>query len=49
MEQKHSFIYEWLASQTNVKALCESYGICRTLGFRYIRRYLEDGSMGLQE
>jgi transposase InsO family protein len=49
MDEKKSFIYEWESGESTVSALCESFGISRTLGYRYIGRYLEHGRAGLVE
>ncbi len=49
MEEKFSFVMEWLANQTTMKELCRSFGISRTLGYAYIRRYFQDGYAGLEE
>jgi transposase InsO family protein len=49
MEEKNSFIMEWMAEGSSVTELCRAYGISRTLGYRYIDRYLESGREGLEE
>ena len=49
MDEKTSFILEWEAGESTVSALCESFGISRTLAYRYINRYLDYGSAGLRE
>src|SRR5208337_2748610 len=49
MEEKHSFIMEYLADGTSVTELCQAFGISRTLGYKYIRRYWEEGEAGLTE
>ena len=49
MEEKRSFIMEYLADGTSVTELCQAFGISRTLGYKYIRRFLEEGSAGLEE
>ena len=46
MEEKRSFIMECLADATSVTELCKAFGISRTLGYKYVRRYLEEGSAG---
>jgi len=48
MEEKVSFILEWQAGES-VAELCRAFGISRTLGYRYIHRYLENGTEGLKE
>jgi transposase InsO family protein len=49
MDEKASFIFEWESGESTVSALCESFGISRTLGYRYISRYLDYGRAGLVE
>jgi transposase InsO family protein len=48
MDEKTSFILEWEAGESTVSALCQSFGISRTLAYRYINRYLDYGPAGLQ-
>jgi len=48
MDEKTSFILEWEAGESTVSALCQSFGISRTLAYRYINRYLDYGPTGLQ-
>lgn len=49
MEEKASFILEWESGEHTFKALCKSYGISRTLGYRVVFRYLLRGVEGLRE
>jgi len=49
MDEKTSFIFEWESGESTVSALCESFGISRTLAYRYIARYLDHGRAGLVE
>ena len=49
MEEKFSFIMEWMANQSTMTELCRSFGISRTLGYAYIRRYRQEGRAGLEE
>jgi transposase InsO family protein len=49
MDEKTSFIFEWESGESTVSALCESFGISRTLAYRYINRYLDHGRAGLVE
>ncbi|MGA2766009.1 MAG: DDE-type integrase/transposase/recombinase [Spirochaetia bacterium] len=49
MDEKVSFIMEWEAGDIPVAALCEEYGVSRTLAYKYIRRYLQGGVEGLLE
>lgn len=49
VQEKQSFIMEWLADGVNVSELCRTFGISRTLGYAYIKRYQQDGFRGLEE
>ena len=49
MEEKFSFIMEWMANQSTMTELCRSFGISRTLGYVYIKRYLQEGRSGLRD
>ena len=49
VQEKQSFIMEWLADGVNVSELCRTFGISRTLGYAYIKRYQRDGFRGLEE
>jgi transposase InsO family protein len=49
MDEKASFILEWESGESTVSELCKSFGISRSLGYRYIARYLLQGVAGLQE
>jgi transposase InsO family protein len=40
---------EYQAEGTSVTELCEAFGISRTTGYKYIRRFEESGSAGLEE
>ena len=40
---------EWMADGISVTELCRTFGISRTLGYTYIRRYFKDGLKGLEE
>ena len=47
MDEKTSFVFE--VGESTVSALCEAFGISRTLAYRYIGRYLQEGPAGLAE
>ena len=36
MDEKASFILEWESGEHTFKALCKSYGVSRTLGYRLV-------------
>jgi transposase InsO family protein len=49
MDEKASFILEWQSGESTFTALCKSFGVSRTLGYRYVLRYLLRGVSGLRE
>ena len=49
MDEKASFILEWQSGESTFTALCKSFGVSRTLGYRYVLRYLLRGVAGLRE
>jgi transposase InsO family protein len=49
MSQKLEFVERASASKANVAALCREYGISRQTGHKWIRRYREQGYLGLVE
>jgi len=49
MDEKASFILEWESGESTFTALCKSFGVSRTLGYRYVVRYLLRGVAGLRE
>jgi transposase InsO family protein len=49
MDEKASFILEWESGEHTFTALCRSYGVSRTLGYRIVLRYLLRGVAGLRE
>ena len=49
MDEKASFILEWQSGEGSFAALCKSFGISRTLGYRYVLRYVLWGAAGLRE
>ena len=49
MDEKASFILEWESGEHTFEALCKSYGVSRTRGYRLVLRYLLLGGDGLQE
>jgi transposase InsO family protein len=49
MDEKASFILEWESGESTVSELCKSFGISRTLAYRYIARYALYGVAGLKE
>jgi transposase InsO family protein len=49
MDEKASFILEWQSGEYSFTSLCKSFGISRTLGYRYVLRFLLQGAAGLRE
>jgi putative transposase len=40
MDEKVAFITEWMQEQCSFAMLCRSFNISRTVGYRYVSRYL---------
>ena len=49
MDQKTQFIADMLRGRRSIVELCESYGISRKTGYKWIDRYLNEGPAGLQD
>lgn len=49
MSERKQFIEETLENGNNVSHLCRKYGISRTTGYKWLRRYAESGVDGLRE
>ncbi len=49
MHEKASFIPEWQSGEHTFRALCKSYGVSRTLGYRLVLRHVLRGVAGPQE
>lgn len=43
VEQRVQFVREWQQSETEMAALCRAYGISRQTGYKWTRRFMEDG------
>lgn len=43
------FIKQALMKDVNISQLCREYGISRKTGYKWLRRYLEEGEEGLQD
>ena len=46
MDEKYFFINEYLAHRHTVTELCKQFGISRTLGYKYIKRFNQMGYSG---
>jgi len=47
MDQREAFITDWLARRSTLGALCESYGISRKTGSKWVQRFYDGGLSGL--
>ena len=48
MDQKTQFIADELRATLSIVELCDSYGISRKTGYKWIDRYLKEGPGGLR-
>ena len=49
MQEKEHFIDEMLQKEMPFKRLCEKYGISEKTGYKWRKRYLTEGKIGLEE
>lgn len=49
MSQRTEFVEEALKENANIRALCREYGISARTGYKWIKRYKEQGDAGLYE
>src|SRR5262249_3009184 len=49
MEQREEFVIQASKEGTNFSMLCEHYGISRETGYKWLSRYREEGSKGLED
>ncbi len=49
MDQRTQFIADVLRQTLSITELCERYNVSRKTGYKWIRRYLDEGPSGLQE
>ena len=49
MDQKTQFIADVLRATLSIVELCDSYGISRKTGYKWIDRYVKEGPGGLSE
>ncbi len=49
MEQKIEFINEWRSGAYKISELCRAFGISRPTAYKYIKRFQEEGVVGLEE
>lgn len=49
MSLRKEFVTEALAEGANISALCRHYGISRKTGYKWLKRYREEGEAGLAD
>lgn len=49
MDQKKEFILNWKSNQSSFAQLCRDFQISRMSGYKYVKRYQEEGMEGLEE
>ena len=49
MDQRCKFVLSYLDGQFEMSELCRSFGISRPTGYKWIKRYREEGALGFKE
>jgi transposase len=49
MDERLRFVSDWLSEDVSKTELCESYGISRRTGYKWLSRYEAEGPAGLAE
>ena len=49
MEQRREFVELAVLGEVSVRELCARFGISRDTGHRLLRRYVEEGDVGLRD
>jgi transposase InsO family protein len=49
LDERRSFIGEWLEGEVSFAELCRRYAISRPTGYKWLERYAADGEAGLEE
>ena len=49
IEQREEFIADWLKKEWNVRELCRRYGIAPKTGYKWMKRFAEEGKQGLRD
>jgi putative transposase len=49
MSERAEFVAKALQEDVNMSALCQEYGISRKTGYKWLRRYQEQGRAGLED
>jgi len=48
MQEKNAFIDAWLSREFTMSGLCERFGVSRPTGYAMVRRFEEEGRLGLE-
>ena len=49
MKQRLKFINDYLQQDDTMAALCRRYGLQRSMGYQWVKRYRQEGLQGLAE
>lgn len=49
MEERERFICDWWSDRFTMTELCSEYGISRKTGYKWLRRFQQEGRAGLQD
>jgi transposase InsO family protein len=49
IEERRRFVEEWQSGDWSMAELCDFYGVTRKTGYKWTRRYQEEGKAGLEE
>lgn len=49
MDERILFVAAYLRGDEPMTVLCESYGISRKVGYKWVGRYLAEGAAGLED
>ncbi len=49
MSERKAFVGETLRAEVSISALCRQFGISRKTGYKWLKRYQEEGGRGLED
>jgi putative transposase len=49
LEERKSFVREWVKGESDFAELCRRYGVSRPTGYTWVKRYRAEGEAGLEE
>lgn len=49
VKERREFVKQYLTRRYDMTTLCALYGISRKTGYKFVRRFIEDGSAGLED